>query len=462
MKILSTSKAMMLFFLVFMLASCETSQVTKMSFDKTAITINLGQVDTLTAKITYTGDISAIPLKLINADSTILEVKENSSSASNEGGSTTLERTYVLKALKAGITTLTLKAGNIELKCQVTTEQKKLTFQKATAYNYGDYYDTETNNFELRLMENGLSFNTEGKIVGTGYILLMDMFGALTQNTFGDGEYFPAEDGRAVSYLKGELFENEDGEEDSFGSRIYKFTTNGTEEYLINEGSLKVITVGLSTMITADFITTEGEIINISFSGTIDNQDKREAPEDLKPAFTKGLLYYLGDAYNSKTVNTYIAYLGSETVNFNDTVIKGDFISIELNTALNIKDSIPSGTYNLMGALTYANMIPGSIVPGYTSTDGENWGTWFYGEKTKKIKTGNMVVKREGKKYKFQYEFFDRFGTRVSGMYNDTLKYVDGTKSSGVKGMNLIRKDVKKRELNKMMIKKMPLSWKRD
>jgi hypothetical protein len=195
----------------------------------------------------------------------------------------------------------------------------------------------------------------------------------------------------------------------------------------------------------------------------IDNQDKREAPEDLKPAFNKGLLVYQGDAYQSKKANTYIAYLGSETVNFSDSVLNGDLISIELNTALTAKDSIPSGTYNLMADLSLSGIIPGTIVPGYTSTDGDNWGTWFYGDNTKKIKTGNMVVKRDGKKYQFQYEFFDRFGTRVSGVYNDTLRYIDGTKSSsGIKGMKLIRKDNKTRELKEVMTKKMPLSWKKD
>jgi hypothetical protein len=74
-----------------------------------------------------------------------------------------------------------------------------------------------------------------------------------------------------------------------------------------------------------------------------------------------------------------------------------------------------------------------------------------------------MRVKRDGKKYQFQYEFFDRFGTRVSGVYNDTLRYIDGTKnSSGIKGMKLIRKDNKTRELKEVMTKKMPLSWKKD
>lgn len=463
MKILSSTKAMILVMLIGMLASCETNEVTKMSFDKTTMSINLGQQDTLTAKITYTGDISAIPLEIINSDITVVEVTEKSSSASNETGSTMVERSYTLKALKAGTSTITLKAGKMELKCQVTIEQKKLVFQTATANNYGDYYDTESNNFELILMESSLSFNTAGKVEGTGYMLYMDMFGALTQNTFGDGEYFPAEDGRAVSYLKGEIFENEDGEQQSFGSRIYRFSTDKTEEYLISDGSLKVLTIGIVTKITADFTTPEGEIINISFDGLIDNQDKREAPQDLKPAFTKGLLVYLGDAYQSKTVNTYIAYLGAETVNFSDSVIKGDFISIELNTALTIKDSIPSGTYNMMEELTYPNLVSGSIVPGYTSTSGSNWGTWFYGEQTKKIKTGNMVVKRDGKKYQFQYEFFDRFGTRVSGIYNDTLKYVNGTgTSSGVKSMHKVIKKNNLRTLKQRLIKREPLSWRRD
>jgi hypothetical protein len=78
----------------------------------------------------------------------------------------------------------------------------------------------------------------------------------------------------------------------------------------------------------------------------------------------------------------------------------------------------------------------------YTS-NGDDWGSWYYGEKNKKLKTGNIVVRKTGNQYIINYQLFDRVGSKISGVYTGTLDYYKGTASSvtaaNVKGVSKIR-----------------------
>jgi hypothetical protein len=67
---------------------------------------------------------------------------------------------------------------------------------------------------------------------------------------------------------------------------------------------------------------------------------------------------------------------------------------------------------------------------GYTDSKNNEWGCWFYAEKTKELKTGKAIINKIEKKYTISYELYDRFGSKVSGVFADTLKFVDATKQS--------------------------------
>jgi len=456
----SIVKGISFILLIWVCISCEKDEVNSLKFNKTSMSINVGKSDTLKVDITFSGDLSALPIEFTISDSAVVSITEgNVALSSAEKGGTVYSKNFFIKALKGGVTTLSVKSGHLQLSCLITVEQKRVTFQKAYAYNWGDFYDTNTNNIELLLLQSGLSFDASEKIKGTGYMLYMDMFGAITQNTLDVGEYFPADDGRPFSFFKGELVESNQGNF-SVGSKIlYYVNSIKTSEYLIADGSLVVASSGANRSIVAEFLNTDGEILQIDFNGLVTNEDKREAPEDIKPVLTKGLLYFLGDIYSSKTANTFIAYLGAESVNFSDSIISGDLLAIEFNTSLTIKDSIPLGNYTLMPELTYKYFIQGSIIPGYITSEGR-LGTWFYGENDKKIKTGSMQVQKNGTMYTLKYEFYDRFGTKVSGTYNNTLAYIDATQpSSGVNSISKIKRQDKKLELKSTLVRKKHLCF---
>jgi hypothetical protein len=87
-------------------------------------------------------------------------------------------------------------------------------------------------------------------------------------------------------------------------------------------------------------------------------------------------------------------------------------------------------------ALPISDFIPFTLIPGYYTNEYFEYGSWFYGEaKTKKLKKGSINVTKTGtKSYQIIYEFYDRFGAKVSGTFNGDLEYTDKTKSaSGVK-----------------------------
>jgi hypothetical protein len=98
----------------------------------------------------------------------------------------------------------------------------------------------------------------------------------------------------------------------------------------------------------------------------------------------------------------------------------------------------------MMSALTYEQLVPFSLVFGYTTESNDQYGSWYYGETAKKLKTGNMIVTKTGEIYNIVYEFYDRIGSKVSGTYSGTLEYTDGTKSSSVKASKVKKPLVRK------------------
>ena len=86
--------------------------------------------------------------------------------------------------------------------------------------------------------------------------------------------------------------------------------------------------------------------------------------------------------------------------------------------------------------LPVSDFVPFTLVPPFYDSEGNEYGSWFYGENTtKKLKTGSITVQKTGaKSYQIDYEFYDRFGAKVSGTFNGDLEYTNKIKAaSGVK-----------------------------
>lgn len=105
-----------------------------------------------------------------------------------------------------------------------------------------------------------------------------------------------------------------------------------------------------------------------------------------------------------------------------------DTISIEVNTALNIKDSIPTGTYNIVTNLSstdFNQFIKNTLVPGF-SRNGNDFGSWFYNDIVYlPIKAGNLINSHKNGLYTITYNLVDSFGNTISGNYHGRLPYVD-------------------------------------
>lgn len=417
-----------------LLSSCETSEVTNINFDKAAISLKVGQTDSISSTIAYTGEISNIPHEWIVENPDVISITEKDPAKSNGATSgSSFEKLVVIKALKAGSSKVTLSIDGKKLSCQVTVDQRVFTFNRAQASNWGDYYDTETNSFDMYLLENTLSFNTEGQVQGEGNYIYLDFNLPLTQNSLISGDFTLSTTGETNTFYPGEYAESQ-GETFIFGTRLVNIEGNTSTVSLVNDGNFTIVKNGTLFVIAGELTVWSGEIIQFNYMGTIEELDKREDPVEINPNMTKGLLVYYGDAYQTGTTSNYNLYLGPETVVFEDSVWNGDILVLEFNTDKIVTNSIPEGTYSISDQIA-----PFTLVYGYTDQNGYNWGTWYYGESTKKIKTGNMTVSKSGDIYTIQYELYDRFGSKVWGTYTGTPQYENATQSSSNTGPSYVK-----------------------
>lgn len=159
------------------LSSCTKNEVTKITIDKNALSLILGQTDSIFANVEYTGDI--IPA--------VTWTSSNPDVAKVSNGE--------IQALKKGSTIITAQAGIKTATCNVTVNNEIFpVLVKGEIWYYGDVYDSGTsNNFLVCLagadinMENlsgnddvmFLEFNTELSVktnVPSGIYEISDSF----------------------------------------------------------------------------------------------------------------------------------------------------------------------------------------------------------------------------------------------------------------------------------------------
>jgi hypothetical protein len=448
MKQLTKTSLFLALMMLLTLSSCQKNEVTDLTISKSAITLKVGLSDTLVTTASWSGDISKQPMTLTSSDTTIATVKEIAPKdvSINKAGSFT--KSIAIKARKAGTTNVTVEVGGKTAICQITVSQTNLSFSQIFASNWSDYYDVGTNNFTFHLLENTLQVDTAGKIHGIGNLLFIDFNVPITQNTIAEGYFTASNKFEANTFLPSEISNNQ-----IYGSYIKTFGKDSITTTLVQDGHYSITAVGKNYRIDGELITTKNEVIHFSYSGSIPLAN-REIPVEITPDFTQGRLYYYGDTYKSGTSNNFTAYLATKDVNFADSIINGEILMLEINTALTATDSIPSGKYSMMPDLLTANLIPKSIVPGYTTNNGNNWGSWYYGQTTKKLKTGDVVVSKSGDQYTINYQLSDRFGSKVSGIFTGPLSYYNGTTGSGVapakvKGSTKLKSLIDRQILNK-------------
>lgn len=453
------------------LSSCETEGVSRISFDNDSFALRVGQSDTLVSTISFTGDIGKFPVEWTIDDPTVISIEETTNDThSKTSGLSSVTKSVIITALKAGSTALTINTGGKTHSCQVTVTQQSLVFTHGYAANWGDIYGANNNNFTLSLLESSLSLDDEGYPVGDGYRLFLDFYLPLTQTTLSAGTFNASSEEENYTFYPGIFVEDKDGEEVPVGSFLLNYSNDNLDIIPIVDGTYEITKNGDNFVIEGEFMLENNEIVQISYEGIVNESDLREQPVEINPALTKGILLYFGDAYNSKSsnnttgnhTNNYALYLGSETIDFSNSASEGDILMIEFNTADSVHNYIPDGTYQMMTELTYQQLVPFSLVFAYQTEDEDQWGTWFYGATTTKaLNAGNMTVAKSGDNYSIQYEFYDRIGSKVWGSYNGPLTYIDGTQESPataprkIKGVKSLKKPINEKfmQINKHISK---------
>lgn len=463
MKLFIKANLYLMFLLIIALSSCESDEVTRLKFDQGDISMLVGQSDTLMATITFTGEISKFPHEWQVEDPTIISIIEKTSEDRVESGS--FEKTVYIKALKSGTTSLNIIVGGKTLSCPIKVTQRIFTFNQALASNWGDFYETGTNNYDMYLLENTLFINSEGKIEGDGNLIYLEFYVPLTQNSLISGDFTLSDEGDSNTYYPGKIIED-GGESFVIGTRLVTIENKTATIATIKDGDFSITKKGGSFFISGEFILENNEVIEFNYAGVIDETDEREVPVEVRPNFTKGLLIYFGDAYDTKTSNNFAAYFGTESVNFQDSILTGEILMLEFNTALSVKDYIPNGKYTMISELTSAAMVPFSLVYGYTDTNDNQWGCWYYGETDKKMNKGSFTSLKSGDTYAIGYDFNDRFGSHVSGTFNGKFEYIDATSNGASSAPSYIKGNKKKavpamKMLTKptMAIKKKPMKF---
>jgi hypothetical protein len=181
---------------------------------------------------------------------------------------------------------------------------------------------------------------------------------------------------------------------------IQEWSTTDEKIVTVSNGQIKGIKAG-----TAIVTVTAGDK---SASCTVVVTDK------LTPVFTKGILEQWG-TYYTDTSNDNILIL------FNST----DTLSIEVNTAPTVIDSIPSGIYQMVTSLNLNNFDqfqPKTLLPAFIFS-GSYYGSWFYNKEIfTPVVQGNLTNKRGSNNvYSIQYNLFDYYGNTITGTFTGPL-----------------------------------------
>ncbi|GAB1416599.1 hypothetical protein MASR2M117_20050 [Paludibacter sp.] len=411
----------------FVFTACEEEGISRIEFDKSKISLMVGKSDTITSTITYVGDISNMSVTWNVEDPSIVSIKDISESGKGTSNKT-ITKTIVIKALKSGVSKLTIQIGDKSHVCDITVSQNKFEFLRGSAFNYGDYYDIETNNFELILVDGSLAQNSQGQFTGNGNMLILELNLPLSNNTLSPGEFSLSTEGETYTFFPGDDLE-EEGEYSVWGTHVRQYTDDGIYATLIKDGGFVITKNASDFTVSGELVLDDDEIISFSYTGRVTESDQRDRAE-VKVDTSIGLLVYYGDAYSSGKSNNFNLALGNGTIKGDSIKFEDKLVLVELNTALEVKDYVPAGRYNMMKELTKDELKPFSIVFGYVDDNNNEWGTWLLGSSEKKIKTGYMEVVKSDDNYMIEYEFYDRFGARVYGTFEGKLKYEDATKGA--------------------------------
>lgn len=158
---------------------------------------------------------------------------------------------------------------------------------------------------------------------------------------------------------------------------------------------------------------------------------------EISENFTEGAVIYYADYYKKGVSNNYSLFLVGST----------DTLYLEFNTALDVTDNIPTGTYTVTDSddKTYQ---PSTVVA-YNFEN--NIGSVFYSGQyfITAITEGIVVVTNNGNNnYKIEYDLTDYMGNILSGTYTGVLGYID--ESGSASGISVAPQTIRRMDRSKI------------
>lgn len=297
-------------------------------------------------------------------------------------------------------------------------------------YYKGDIYDNNTGNLWLNFISKDLVWDDfEEEYTGKGVLVCLDFNTVPASNPdlaeLADGTYTAA-DTHAVYTLN-------TGLEDSY---VVRYDGASPDQQDIVSGSVKVEKINNYTHIVADVTLADGDdfefeyyglvkAYNRSGEGQFSNLTGNVAMTDL----TQGIAMYAGEAF-TETSDHYMLVIAGEDYDLEENYGSSPSIMIGLNVAPGSNDGIPSGTYQLVDAMSAEDYEVGTALSGvYEPTYGGFFGTWYFATSDMleaAMQTGNIVVVNNGDgSYVITFDMADGYGHTVKGTYTGKLEFAD-------------------------------------
>lgn len=325
-----------------------------------------------------------------------------------------------MKALKFTVLFFAILFTFTACKDKYTTNTISVYTAEATYWGqlYGDGLDV----YDLYFLGNGLSYNNNRELVGSGTLIYFDLSSLLNNFPLPSGSYKSAaqQSVKPYTFTKGGV--------DSNNKPIGSYIANISNGKMISSknitGGELIISKNGNYSVNATLTTDDGAPYQFSYNGAIKISDVAPLPTSL----VKGELWYFGKVTNTN-LNTFTIYLGGSDVNFATYAGNDDILRIDIYTPNTYSTEIPDGKY----PVKIDKVENQTVIDGFVDNNDREQGTWYYTSEKFPITDGYILVGKTGFTYTINFNFTAKTGMPISGTYKGELGYYDKTKSAGVK-----------------------------
>ena len=247
-------------------SACTENEVNNVSISKNALTLNIGQTDSLFADTDYSGNI--VPSIVWTTDNNAVVTVKNGE----------------IEALKKGTATIKATAGDKSATCTVTVDDKIAPLMtQGELWYYGDGYGIEiSNNFVVYLGSAGINMTD---FSGEGQVMYLEFNTGLNSITNLPSGSYTIVDANPDLFTPSTMVSGFEYDSYLYGTWYFGNTTNS-----VIAGSANVTqNAGNKYIIQYDLIDQYGNNIKGTFNGTLVYHDGTQSQEIIPAAKNKAL-----------------------------------------------------------------------------------------------------------------------------------------------------------------------------